>query len=73
MPRYDFRCDACDVVFEVERPMGATGDVTCPTCGDLAKKVFSATGMVLKGSGFHNTDYRPRPSEGASCPAASAG
>lgn len=83
MPTYDFRCSECAETFEVTRPMSAKGDERCPTCGAVAKKVFSPVGVAFKGSGFHNTDYRPRPAEesssaepsksDASCPAKSEG
>jgi len=30
-------------------------------------------GIVFKGSGFHNTDYKPRPKEGGSGDGSSSG
>ena len=83
MPAYDFRCPECGDVFEVVRPSGSTGDVCCPQCGVPAKRVFTPVGVVFKGSGFHNTDYKARPKEDAApapakadapaCPAAKDG
>lgn len=80
MPAYDYRCTACEDVFEVNRPMDAKGDEHCPTCGAIGARVFSPVGVAFKGTGFHNTDYRPRqkdpdaapatPAPTASCPAA---
>ncbi len=58
MPRYDYRCPACDVVFEVTHGMREKPEVVCPTCGTKAQRVFDASGIVLKGSGFYNTDMR---------------
>ena len=72
MPSYDFRCPECDERFEVTRPVGAASDVCCPTCGNQAKRVFTPVGVVFKGSGFHNTDYRSRPKESAPAPKADA-
>jgi putative FmdB family regulatory protein len=76
MPAYDFKCTECAETFEVNRPMSVKGDECCPSCGAVATKVFSPVGVAFKGSGFHNTDYRPRPkdesaptSEPAACPA----
>jgi len=60
MPTYDYRCVSCDTCFEVSRPLGETALVTCPECGSATKRVFSPVGVVFKGSGFHNTDYRAR-------------
>ena len=68
MARYDYRCPACGSVFEVEHPMGEHPEVACPACGGLAEHVFSASGIVFKGSGYYNTDQR---SKGAT-PATSA-
>ena len=58
MPRYDYRCTACDTVFEIEHGMREHPDVTCPECGAPATRVFDPSGIVLKGSGFYNTDQR---------------
>ncbi len=70
MPAYDYRCTACDHVFEVTRPVGTTRDEACPLCGATTKRIFSPVGVVFKGSGFHNTDYRTRPAEATDSPAA---
>lgn len=61
MPAYDYRCAACDIAFEVTRSISDTSAVHCPTCAGPTKRVFTPVGVVFKGSGFHNTDYRPRP------------
>lgn len=66
MPAYDYRCPACNDVFEVTRAAGATENVCCPSCGTVAKRVFTPVGVVFKGSGFHNTDYRAKPREDGS-------
>lgn len=61
MPAYDYRCPSCDQVFEVVRAFANREDVVCSVCGTTAKRLFTPVGVVFKGSGFHNTDYRPRP------------
>ena len=68
MARYDYRCPKCDVVFEVTHGMLEHPVVTCPTCGSVATRVFDASGIVLKGSGFYNTDMRGKsgPTPGTS-------
>ncbi len=81
MPTYDYRCTACAHDFEVSRPMRATGVEHCPTCGAPAVKIFAPVGVAFKGTGFHNTDYRPKPVDTSSdapkaepaCPATTAG
>jgi putative FmdB family regulatory protein len=78
MPAYDFRCTVCEERFEVVRAMGSTADECCPSCGGAAKRVFTPVGVSFKGSGFHNTDYRSRPTADsaaseAACPAKKEG
>lgn len=58
MARYDYKCPKCDIVFEIEHPMGEHPEVRCPECGGIANQVFGASGIVFKGSGFYNTDQR---------------
>jgi putative FmdB family regulatory protein len=71
MPAYDFKCTECSKGFEITRPMSTAGDECCPSCGAVAKKVFSPVGVSFKGTGFHNTDYRSVPKESDSAPAVS--
>ncbi|MHB1136076.1 MAG: FmdB family zinc ribbon protein [Coriobacteriia bacterium] len=68
MPAYDYRCPSCDDVFEVVRALTNREDVVCSKCGTTAKRLFSPVGVVFKGTGFHNTDYRPRPKSEESSP-----
>lgn len=58
MARYDYRCTACNKVFEVEHGMTEHPKITCPDCGGAATKVFNASGIRFEGSGFYNTDQR---------------
>ena len=65
MARYDYRCTACDKVFEVEHGMREHPEVTCPDCGAAATRVLSASGIVFKGNGFYNTDERGKKGSSA--------
>ena len=58
MARYDYRCVECGHVQEVEHPMLEHPEVLCPKCGGQCSRVFSASAISLKGSGFYNTDQR---------------
>jgi len=76
VPRYDYKCTACERVFEVERRIADVGEETCPECGAPAKRVFTPVGVHFKGSGFHNTDYKPSApaeKEPSACPAKDTG
>ncbi len=68
MPTYDYRCTACENLFEVTRSMGQASDEHCPDCEAPAKRVFTPVGVAFKGSGFHNTDYKPRPEDKPAAP-----
>ncbi len=65
MPAYDFKCTDCDNIVELIRPAGEAVAEPCPECGGTTKRIFSPVGVVFKGSGFHNTDYKPRPKDDA--------
>lgn len=69
MAHYDYHCDSCGSVFEVEHGMTEHPDIMCPSCGGEASKVFSASGIKFEGSGFYNTDQRG----GGSCTSATNG
>lgn len=58
MPRYDYRCPSCGTVLEVEHGMREHPEVACPQCGTPMARVLNTSGIVLKGSGFYNTDMR---------------
>jgi len=71
MPAYDFRCTSCGTVTEVTRRAADDAPVPCPQCGGTTKQLFHPVGVHFKGSGFHNTDYRPKPASESSCASAS--
>jgi putative FmdB family regulatory protein len=72
MPAYDYRCTVCDEVFEVTRSISDEDAVPCPSCAAETRRLFSPVGVLFKGSGFHNTDYRKKDAGSAeeSAPAA---
>jgi putative FmdB family regulatory protein len=60
MPTYDYNCDACDHKFEVFESITAEPQKKCPKCKKKKlRRLFGAgAGLVFKGSGFYQTDYR---------------
>jgi putative FmdB family regulatory protein len=60
MPTYDYNCDACDHNFEVFESIMAEPQTKCPKCKKKKlRRLFGAgAGLVFKGSGFYQTDYR---------------
>ncbi|HEY5614782.1 MAG TPA: FmdB family zinc ribbon protein [Bacteroidota bacterium] len=61
MPTYDYRCGECGHEFEEFQSMSAEMLKTCPKCGkDVLKRAMgSGAGMIFKGGGFYQTDYKP--------------
>jgi putative FmdB family regulatory protein len=60
MPTYDYRCEACEHAFEEFQSMSAKPLRKCPACGKLKLKrlIGTGAGVIFKGSGFYETDYR---------------
>jgi putative FmdB family regulatory protein len=59
MPTYDYECRKCGQVFERFHSMTATPRVRCPECRGGTKKLMgTGAGIIFKGSGFYETDYR---------------
>ena len=57
MPNYEYKCVACEHIFELWQEVGAVAP-PCPECGSEVKKVFHAPRVIFKGSGFYVTDLR---------------
>ena len=60
MPTYDYICDACNHEFEAFQSMTADLLTDCPECHkpQLRRKIGTGMGIVFKGSGFYETDYK---------------
>ena len=58
MPTYQYRCSSCSRELEVVQKFTDPALTQCPSCDGALRKVFSAVGVVFKGSGFYTTDAR---------------
>jgi len=73
MPTYDYVCAACGHHFEAFHGMNAQLS-TCPACGqeNLRRRIGGGAGLIFKGKGFYQTDYKsggtPAAKEGATMP-----
>lgn len=64
MPVYEYACDDCQQVFEVEQRITEDPLTTCVLCeGTKVKRLISQTSFVLKGSGWYVTDYKGKKPE----------
>lgn len=64
MPTYQYRCADCGEEREVVQSFTEDALTECPVCEGRFRKVFSAVGVVFKGSGFYRTDSRSSASSG---------
>jgi putative FmdB family regulatory protein len=66
MPIYEYECDKCGVTFEAMQAISAKPFKTCNGLGcddkdnGKVRRIVSASGFILKGSGWYTSDY---PSE----------
>ena len=61
MPTYDYLCEKCGEPFELFQSMKAAPVTVCPRedCKGKVKRLLgTGAGLLFKGSGFYQTDYR---------------
>lgn len=61
MPNYDYICQTCGHTFEVFQRMNDAKLEHCPLqgCDGTVKRLLgTGAGVIFKGSGFYQTDYR---------------
>jgi putative FmdB family regulatory protein len=59
MPTYEYECQHCKHKFEKFQNMTDTPLKRCPKCRHKIKRLLgTGGGIIFKGSGFYETDYR---------------
>jgi len=60
MPTYEYKCDECGATLEKFQSIIAPALKKCPECGKnkLRRLISAGAGVIFKGSGFYETDYR---------------
>lgn len=59
MPIYEYRCLECGFQDEFLQKISEPQLTVCPTCGkETFRKLLSAAGFQLKGSGWYATDFK---------------
>lgn len=68
MPTYDYLCQECGHAFEKLESITAQPMKKCPDCGKnkLKRLIGSGSGIIFKGSGFYETDYKKKSGTGPS-------
>jgi putative FmdB family regulatory protein len=67
MPTYEYECRACGHEFETMHGMTAPVLRKCPKCAKLklVRLISGGAGVIFKGSGFYETDYKAKRGGGA--------
>ncbi|WP_329132796.1 FmdB family transcriptional regulator [Streptomyces sp. NBC_01476] len=73
MPTYQYQCTECGEALEAVQKFSDDALTECPNCAGRLRKVFSAVGVVFKGSGFYRTDSRGSSSSSAPAAKSSSG
>ncbi len=59
MPIYEYKCESCGHEMEALQKMSDDPLVDCPQCNaSTLKKLISAAGFRLSGSGWYETDFK---------------
>ena len=61
MPTYDYQCEKCGEIFEIFQSMNDKKLTNCSnnSCGGKMQRLLGVgAGIIFKGSGFYETDYR---------------
>jgi putative FmdB family regulatory protein len=57
MPVYEYECEACNKVFEVQQKIADEPLRDCPECQAPVKKLMSMSSFQLKGGGWYADGY----------------
>ena len=61
MPIYEYECSNCHYQFELIQKIQDKPVTKCPEClKDSAKRLVSAAGFQLKGTGWYVTDFKDK-------------
>ncbi len=61
MPTYSYQCKKCSHTFDVFHGMSATPKIKCEACGGRTERLLgTGAGLIFKGSGFYETDFKEK-------------
>ncbi len=57
MPVYEYRCNVCNIQFDLRQEFSDPPADRCPKCGGTVRKMVSAASFSLKGAGWYGDGY----------------
>ena len=71
MPIYEYRCNECEITFELKQSIKEEAVAACTKCGKPVGRIISAPAIMFKGTGWYITDYsdKMKPPSGDSAKA----
>lgn len=61
MPTYEYACDRCKKHFDLLQSIKSDPIKKCPDCGGKVYRLIGGgSGIIFKGSGFYETDYKKK-------------
>jgi len=71
MPTYQYECESCGHVFDIMQSITEKKLQKCPKCNknSLQRLIGTGSGIVFKGNGFYETDYKKKKATPETCPA----
>ncbi|MGA1875142.1 MAG: FmdB family zinc ribbon protein [bacterium] len=68
MPTYEYLCESCGHKFDKFQNMYDLPIEKCPKCGrEIRRLVSPGAGIIFKGNGFYQTDYKSHHTGGGTC------
>jgi len=69
VPTYEYKCKDCGCKFEQFQGIKAPPIKKCPKCkGKVKRLIGTGSGIIFKGKGFYQTDYKSSGPKEGSCP-----
>ena len=73
MPIYEYECKKCKAHIEIFQKVSDKPPTKCRKCGGRLEKLFSASAIQFKGSGWYVTDYARKATKGEKAESESSG
>jgi len=74
MPTYEYECSKCGKKFDLFQSMKDEPIKKCPDCkGKVDRLLGKGSGIIFKGSGFYETDYKRKTPSSGSCDSGCSG